>query len=186
MSNTSYKIAYVIAFCLTFPLIISCQKSAKNDALYMYEDPSGASCGYKNAKGQVVIPAGKYAACFTDTLYHYAFVFESEVGMIAIDKRGARLYEVFIYDNGPDPASEGLFRFMHGGKIGYADAQTGKIIIGPLYDGAFPFENGMAKVGINCTTTYENEHATWTGGLWKYIDRDGRTVTPLADENNKN
>jgi hypothetical protein len=67
------------------------------------------------------------------------------------------LYEVFLYDNGPD-----------------ANAQTYKIVITPQFDCAFPFENGKAKVSNNCKTIKDGEHNIWMSETWQYVDKNGK------------
>ena len=91
-----------------------------------------------------------------------------------MDSKKTTLYEVFIYDNGPDYASEGLIRVVKNGKIGYADAKTYAIVITPQYDCAFPFENGKAKVSNNCKTVKDGEHSVWTSDTWQYVDKKGK------------
>ena len=113
---------------------------------------------FKSQKGEIVIPIGKYQRCFTDTFKSYAVVALPKIGMVAIDRHQNILYEVFPFDNGPDNASEGLFRIVANKKIGYADAATGAVVIRPQFDCAFPFENGSAKVSIDCKAKSDGEH----------------------------
>ena len=103
--------------------------------------------GYADKKGRLQIPYGEYEFCFTDTFKTFAVVFHKDSGMIAIDKQRKILYNVYQYDNGPDYISEGLFRIVRNGKIGYAD-QNGDIIINPVYDDAYPFSEGKANVKL--------------------------------------
>ncbi len=84
------------------------------------------------------------------------------------------LYDVFIYDNGPDYPSEGLIRVVKNGKIGYAHAKTYILAIAPQFDCAFPFENGKAKVSKNCKTVKDGEHSVWESDAWQYVDKKGR------------
>lgn len=84
------------------------------------------------------------------------------------------LYEVFLYDNGPDYPAEGLIRVVKNGKIGYANAKTYALVITPQFDCAFPFENGKAKVSNNCKTIKEGEHNVWTSETWQYVDKKGK------------
>lgn len=93
---------------------------------------------------------------------------------VIIDDKKTTLYEVFIYDNGPDYASEGLIRVVKNGKIGYADAKTYAIVITPQYDCAFPFENGKAKVSNKCKTVKDGEHSVWTSDAWQFVDKKGK------------
>ena len=93
---------------------------------------------------------------------------------VIMDSKKTTLYDVFVYDNGPDYASEGLIRVVKNGKIGYADAKSYTIVITPQYDCAFPFENGKAKVSNKCKTLKEGEHNTWTSDEWQYVDKKGK------------
>lgn len=160
---------------LLAPVFVIAQKAASRDYLVSFTDPATETCGYKNRKGEVVIPA-RYTMCFTDTLHAFAVVLEPEIGLMAIDRNGKDLYEVFVFDNGPDPASEGLFRIIIGGKFGFADINTGQIVITPQFDAVFPFENGKARAGMNCKTEYDGEHSNWTCSDWIYINKTGNQV----------
>lgn len=90
------------------------------------------------------------------------------------DAQKTPLYEVFIYDNGPDYEAEGLIRVVKNGKIGYADAKTYAIVIEPQFDCAFPFENGKAKVSNQCKTVKDGEHSVWESDAWQYVDKQGK------------
>jgi hypothetical protein len=92
---------------------------------------------------------------------------------VVVDEQKTVLYEVFPFDNGPDTPSDGLYRIVKDGKIGYADAITNAIVITPQYDCAFPFENGKAKVSIDCQTTKDGDHSVWTSDAWQFIDKKG-------------
>jgi hypothetical protein len=88
---------------------------------------------------------------FTDTFKKIAIVKKPKLGFVAINRREKVLFEVFTFDNGPDYLSDGLFRIKKNGKIGYADSDF-SIKIQPQYGCAFPFENGVAEVSIDCKT----------------------------------
>jgi hypothetical protein len=138
--------------------------------------------GYKNIKGEIIIPLGKYSICFTDTFRIYAIVIKPPVGFVAIDRQEKVLFNVFPFDNGPDYAADGLFRILENNKIGYADAETGKIIIKPQYDCAWPFEKGVAKVSKDCNKKTEGEITFWLSDNWFYIDKKGKKVDkPKSD-----
>ena len=89
---------------------------------------------------------------------------------------------MFSFDNGPDYASEGLFRIIQNNKIGYADSATGKVIIKPQFGCAFPFDNGFAKVSFNCATHSDGEHKIWTSDNWFYIDKKGKKVSKQSSK----
>jgi len=92
---------------------------------------------------------------------------------VVVDEQKKVLYEVFIYDNGPDYPSEGLYRIVKDGKIGYADASTNAIAIAPQFDCAFPFENGKAKVSTDCRTIKDGEYSVWESEAWQFINKKG-------------
>lgn len=92
---------------------------------------------------------------------------------VIMDSQQTALYEVFLYDNGPDYASEGLIRVVKNGKIGYADAETFVIVIEPQFDCAFPFENGKARVSNKCQTVKDGEHSVWESDAWQYVNKQG-------------
>jgi hypothetical protein len=166
----------LLLFLLLYSLTSFGQSKKSRDYLLLFSDTTKNEYGYKNQNGDTIIELGKYNFCFTDTFKTYAIVADKNFGFVAIDRRQNILYKVFPFDNGPDYAVEGLFRFIINNKIGYADEATGKVIIKPQFECAFPFENGVAKVGLNCTTHAAGEHHYWTSDNWLYIDKKGRKV----------
>ena len=175
---------YLLLFLLSYSLTTFGQGNKSKDYLLLFADSTKDEYGYKNKKGDTVIQLGKYNFCFTDTFRTYAIVAYKSFGFIAIDRQQNVLYNVFPFDNGPDYASDGLFRIIKNKKIGYADEATGKVIIKPQFDCAFPFENGVAKVSINCRTYADDaEHHTWTTDNWLYINKRGRKInSPSSKE----
>lgn len=99
---------------------------------------------------------------------------EKDQKWVLVDEQKKVLYDVFIYDNGPDAPADGLYRIVKEGKIGYADAVTNAIVIEPQYDCAYPFENGQAKVSTNCKTVHEGDHSIWESEDWQFIDKKGK------------
>lgn len=145
-----------------------------SDPLLLAEDAGTGQTYYLDEAGQTAIPPGKYAMCLTDTFRTHAVVLlQSDHKWAVIDRQEKVLYEVFPYDNGPDYPSEGLFRIVQDGKIGYADAATYAIVIKPQFDCAFPFENGKAKVSKQCRTVKDGEHSVWESDDWQYVDKKG-------------
>ena len=99
---------------------------------------------------------------------------EQDHKWVVVDEQKTVLYDVFIYDNGPDAPADGLYRIVKDGKIGYADAGTNAIVIEPKYDCAYPFENGKAKVSTNCKTVQDGDHSIWESDAWQFIDTKGK------------
>jgi hypothetical protein len=138
----------------------------------------GTSSGYRNLKGEIIIPLGKYNHCFTDTFKNFAFVFDDKLTnskVVAIDRNENILFDVYMFDNGPDWLEDGLFRILRNGKIGYAD-KNGVIIIEPIFKCADKFENGFANVTLNCRLVKDEsdpEHSRMESDSWFYIDKKG-------------
>ena len=84
------------------------QPDNRKDYLISFHDSIKDEHGYKNQKGDTIIPSGKYALCFTDTFTTYAIVLKPYAGFVAIDRQEKVLYQVLPNDNGPDNASDGL------------------------------------------------------------------------------
>jgi hypothetical protein len=163
-------------FLLLYNLTTFAQSKGK-DYWLSFVDTAKNKCGYLNQNGDTVIQSDNHF-CFTDTFKTYAIVLNKNSQFIAIDKQQNVLYNVFPFDNGPDYPSDGLFRVVKNNKIGYADEITGKVVIKPQFDCAFPFENGIAKVGFNCVNHAEGEHYYWTSDNWSYINKKGVKVKP--------
>jgi len=169
------KVAVLVLMVLA---LSSCEKQQEDYWLKVYKgefDEVGVESGYINSKGDTVISIGKYQYCYTDTLREFAIVARKQGKSIGIDRNEKELFEVFWFDNGPDPVAEGLFRITKDGKIGYAN-QKGEIVIAPQYACAFPFQNGKAKVAYQCKTVPEGEHSRWESQAWILIDKKGKKI----------
>lgn len=138
--------------------------------------------GYRNYWGDTVIPVGKYDWCFTDTFRTFAIVHKRGRGFVGIDRDENILYQVHNFDNGPDYPSEGLFRIIDKGKYGFADAKTGKIVIKPQFEAAFPFKNLVAKVGDSCILKSDGEYHYWVCKNCYLINRLGQKVGVPSDK----
>lgn len=92
---------------------------------------------------------------------------------------GELLYDLYWFDNGPDYPQQGLFRFKQNALIGYADADTFKIVIPAQYQAAYPFKDGQAKVSYGADIEREdNEHSIWVNTDYFIIDKQGNMVVP--------
>lgn len=170
--NTSFK----YSSCLITLLFISIASFAQQKGpLHIIEDTITYKCGYANAKGDTIIPLGKYKYCFTEQFNNFAIVRTNDYRTVGIARNEKILFDVFIFDNGPDYTSDGLFRITINGKMGYANLK-GHIVIEPQFDCAYPFEHGKAKVGTGCSAKRYGEHWAWTGGMWYTIDKKGNKI----------
>ncbi len=143
-----------------------------------FEDPATGLWGYKDkATGKVAV-AARYVAAQDFNASGRAFAATAEAWEY-IDATGRVLLRPYVFDNGPDAFSQGLARFVKGGKIGYFN-EKGEAAVPADYDFALPFENGRAAVCRGCAMVQEGEHARVEGGLWGCIDAKGRVLKPLT------
>jgi len=75
-------------------------------------------------------------------------------------------------DGKADRFKEGLARIKINGKIGFFN-KTLDIILNPIYDFAFPFNNGVAEICVGCQEVIVDGQSMLDGGSWKRIDRAG-------------
>lgn len=168
------SLRYPLFVVLLLSSFVRCGHSqTTDDYLLRFTNPAGDEPGYRNGRGDTTIRPGTYLVCFTDTFRTYALVAHPRRGLVAIDRQQTVLYNVFPFDNGPDAPADGRFRIVADGKIGFADATTGAVVIPPRFGCAYPFERGRAKVSTNCRTESDGEHRTWLGDDWYFIDRTG-------------
>lgn len=179
----------IVFFLSLFPL--GC--GSANDAAQSNEEPAvqqpadlvpfseptadGDRYGYRDAAGQVSIkPRFRHADDFSES--GLAAVVD-ESGWAYIDTSGQVVVRPFVFDNGPDPFSDGLARFEQEGRFGFFDEQ-GKVAIEPRFDFAAPFSEGLAAACRGCTRKQDGEHWTVSGGKWGYINRSGEEAIPFA------
>jgi hypothetical protein len=162
------KIITFVIISLFFVTQIAAQQK-----LYRVQN-ADEECGYINSKGDTIVPIGKYLLCQDSIIKTIGFVYGNK-GIFCINTQGKELFEVFNYDNGPDIASNGLFRIVKDGKIGYANTK-GQIVIQPQFRCAWPFEKGKAQVSYNCNIVQEGEIKLWKEGDWFYIDKTGKRI----------
>ena len=51
--------------------------------------------GYKNSKGDTIIPIGKYKYCYTDTIKTFGIVMTNKNALIGIDRNENQLLKLF-------------------------------------------------------------------------------------------
>lgn len=152
---------------------VSAQGSDSDYLVIVYNNDS-SNCGYASPKADTLIPViNNY--CFRDTIWTFGIVSTPTGELNAYSNKGEFLYEVFNYDNGPDYVSDGMFRIVQEGLIGYAN-ETGEVVIPAIYDCAWPFEDGRAKVTFNCIESIEFEMVKWESEEWMTIDKDGKII----------
>jgi hypothetical protein len=100
-----------------------------------------------------------------------------ETGWQYIDRQGRFVVRPMIFDAGPDYFVEGVSRFVDGDRMGFID-DSGRVVVPAVHDFAFPFENGVARVGQHCATTREHEHSIVACKHWSTITLPAAPATP--------
>lgn len=197
------KIRQITILIFTLSVAFSCKKYIEKEGTeYKYIDRSiydtvstdklkavtdeenleyGARVAFVNENNDTIIPFGKYAYYGTDTLEFYANVIEhpndSTYGrQIAIDRNQNILFDIVMFDNGPEPLNDGLTRVLRNGKMGYAN-KFGQIVIPCKYDYAKWFENGKAEVTYNAKEYFDlDDHKRVESDEWFVIDKKGKKI----------
>ena len=172
------KINIIITILLVF---ISMNMYAQDNKLYIYYYPNfeavDATLGYVDSSGKVIIPAGKYPYLFTDVFDKIAFVLlKDKKGVYAIDRSEKVLFQVCSFELGPDIISNGLFRIIENGKIGFAN-MNGKIVIKPNWGFIFCEKGNWIWI--------DKEHRKFSGGKWGAMDTKGNIVIPAMYDDGK-
>ncbi len=144
---------------------------------FAVETPDGDRYGYRDAAGQVGIEP-KFLSADNFSAKGLAAVVD-ESGWAYINPRGEVVVRPFVFDNGPDPFSDGLARFEQDGRFGFFD-ETGTRVIEPRFDFARPFSEGLAAVCSGCVRKSDGEHWFVSGGKWGYIGKSGDIAIELV------
>ncbi len=114
---------------------------------------------------------------FRDFSEHFYVEYQEGKGFVALDKKNRVLFVIYPFDNGPDYPSEGLFRIINQGKIGFANLK-GEVVIEPYFSAVLPFHGGLAAFCEGCSMEKEGEYMRWTKGQWGFINQKGEIVIP--------
>lgn len=173
------RLTLLVIFIMTIPFAYG-QNTNNNDYLnrVIKLKLGGAlepKFAYIDTKGDTIIGFGKYKICYTDTFRYIAFVYTSDNGLFAIDRKEKRLFEVLMVGAKPDSVSDGLFRIVKNGKIGFANLK-GEVIIEPRYSCANQFNNGITQVSDDCNSAKQTDATKWKGKNWYNIDKSGNRI----------
>ncbi len=164
----------IVAFLVLVVYVFYGYKTSVPYHILSFQDPKTQLFGFKDSDGKIFIDA-QYQNSNTDTLFALAIV-QKNNEWIGINTENEVILKPFIVDNGPDYLSEGLFRFVENGKIGFADIDGNKVIPAQ-FDFITPFENGIANYTLGGHKQFDsnNEHWSWEGGYEKgRIDKQGQ------------
>lgn len=159
-------------------IIIDFNHSYGKGKLIPFED--GDFMGYKNSKGEIVIPA-KYRMAEKFSKYGIAAVVDDN-SWAYIDTKGNVLIRPCSWDNFPDEFCNGLARFKKDEMFGFFN-QKAEIVIPNKYSYCSRFSNGLAAFCDGCKKQYIGEYDFYKGGKWGYMDTKGLIViVPIYEE----
>ncbi len=166
----------VMLYLFMLMSLVSCKQKRVETYLIAFAvtDDQTELWGYKNTSGDVVVKPA-YSMITSDTIYDMGFVVEGSK-WFAINNKGEKILEPFVYDNGVDYEKEGLFRFIENEKMGFADMKGNKVIPAS-FDFVSPFSEGLAAFNAGGKSVQvDEEHEAVKEGLWGYIDNNGKVV----------
>ena len=122
---------------------ITCFAQEEEVLIYQYDPIADKGIGFVNSKGEIVIPADRFAFVYESRLDKITLVLfkDGPKSIYAINRKGEPLFEVYCFDNGPDYVKEGLFRIIENNKMGFAN-MNGEVVIKPQYDFVQPIQEG--------------------------------------------
>lgn len=181
------KISKISGILIIVTILLSLHLSAQkkgNKYLVSFSDTTHGTSfgnvlyGYKTISGKIVIPA-KYTLVASTKFYKMAIVY-TDSGWIGINRKDSFLLRPFIYDNGPDDFSEGLFRFVEFGKIGFANLD-GLKVIPAMFDFVTSFKNGIAQFTLGGKKIKDGENWYWSQGYDDgYINKWGQLFNKVT------
>jgi len=179
--NSRYLLLSALSIFLSFPLF---GKGGSDTGVCAFS-PKDASfehfpnCVRQDTKGNLSI-SSKYVKKLRFKENGLAEVYSSKRGWMYVNRKGGVVISgVAVMDNGADFFCDGLVRFSKDGKWGFAD-ESGLVVVPPIYDGAMPFEKGIARVCKGCESKCAEpgcEHHVLAGGEWLCVNTKGKVIT---------
>jgi hypothetical protein len=133
-------------------------------------EPLTAGCARRDEGGRLILQPGVLAAIEPGSPVQTLRVEDQWLFVLH-----GKFVPALTYDNGPDYFQEGLARTFENNRVGFVN-ETLEPVVGPVWDFAFPFENGVAVVCTGCRRVADGEHTSIEGGGWGYIDPTGAVV----------
>ncbi|RYG30351.1 MAG: WG repeat-containing protein, partial [Chitinophagaceae bacterium] len=183
---------FKISFLISVLLISLNAFSQSQDPWVRFTDPASRLSGYKNLKGEVMIPPRFNGVPCADTFYNIIGVTEMNDKTFKnyyLLKDGRVIGEdsLYIFDYTTDCESEGkiMFSDRKNDRVGFFD-KNGKVVIPAVYNYASPFHNGFSIAHLNAKRKcldgedmHNCEHPTWEGGETVLINEKNEV---LADD----
>lgn len=187
-----------IALILISMLFAYAVNAQNNDKMHAFFNQDSTLVGYKNAKGEIVIPAKIDASLgIPDSFQNIISVIEptkdDRILSYFLTKEGKRVGKdsLYMFDNVPDCENEGFIRFrdQKTDKMGLLNSK-GEIQITAIYSHIDRVKNGMIAVlkdAVRKKTHPGSEYTYWEGGNTFLIDTNNNVLIekfPIGDELN--
>lgn len=181
------NLLFILLFCTTLPCLAN--------GLFIHQEPSQAGHCFLADKDGTRLFSGEYQTdCHAIAVSHdgeqwhenhhhkdgyhsvHLLNFRGQKHAV-INAQGEVMYHSYWFDNGPDYIEDGVYRIRDAkGRIGFADGNTGKIIIKPQFVCAFAFQDGIAEVAnIGEVKRDSSGHETCVGEYFK-INQQGKRI----------
>lgn len=184
--------AFIVLMLMVFAVPAMAQEGKASGKRY-YFIAADSLVGVKDAQGRVVIPAvhrnvedRANGEVIEDEIIRFLMpardsAREPHAAGVAYDRQGRLLYRPFAFDNGADEFSEGLARFVEGGKVGFVN-RKGEKVIPARFDFATSFNYGIAGYCTGCTWQRDGEHQFVAGGKNGYINYSGKELQVMPQK----
>lgn len=174
--------------CTFLLLLISHPSFSQTDKLFYYREKDSL-LGVKNQNGKIIVPADVtwQTAIDKDTTEIKSSIFLlsfKNKGDLYFDRNGNYLFETFMTSEGSDSFQEGYIRFNENKKSGLFSVKGQKITSGK-YDWVSPVNFGFASFCNGCywDTSKDEEHPPLVGGVWGFVDRNGKEIKTTSKRN---
>lgn len=174
--------------CTFLLLLISHLTFSQTEKLFYYSEKDSL-LGVKNQNGKIIVPADVTWGTFMykDTIEIKSSIFLlsfKNKGDLYFDRNGNYLFKTALAALGYSDFHEGYILYEDNGKSGLAN-RLGNKIISAKYDYISPMNFGFAQYCNGCywDTSKDEEHPPLVGGVWGFVDRNGKEIKTTTKRN---
>lgn len=174
--------------CTFLLLLISHLTFSQTEKLFYYIEKDSL-LGVKNQNGKIIVPADVTwnTVRYKDTTEIKSSIFLlsfKNKGDLYFDRNGNYLFKTALVALGFSDFHEGYILYEDNGKSGLAD-RLGNKIISAQYDYISPLAFGFARYCNGCywDTSKDEEHPPLIGGVWGFVDRNGKEIKTTSKRN---
>jgi hypothetical protein len=174
--------------CTFLLLLISHLTFSQTEKLFYYIEKDSL-LGVKNQDGKIIVPADVTweTVAYNDSIEIKSSIFLLSFknrGDLYFDRKGNYLFKTALAALGNSDFHEGYILYEENGKSGLAN-RLGNKIISAQYDYISPLGFGFAQYCNGCywDTAKDEEHPPLVGGVWGFVDRNGKEITTTSKRN---